>query len=259
MILDKIIAQKEREVPLLPAVDRAILADMPACRDFRAALQRPSGDPIHVIAESKKGSPSKGIFNEHYDPVAQGFFYQAGGAHCLSVLTDEQFFFGSIDDLIKVREAVSLPIIRKDFIIDPRQIAQARLVGADCILLIMACLEDGLARDLQGFAHELGMSVLVEVHDASEAARAVALDANMIGVNNRNLNDFSVSLETTFDLLIGIQSQDRVIISESGISTRDECIRLEAAGVDAILVGETLMRAGDPANALRQLRGQLAI
>ena len=123
----------------------------------------------------------------------------------------------------------------------------------------MACLEDGLARDLQGFAQELGMSVLVEVHDANEAARAVALDANMIGVNNRNLNDFSVSLETTFDLLVGIQNKDRVIISESGISTRDECIRLEQAGVDAILVGETLMRAGDPANALRMLRGQLAI
>jgi indole-3-glycerol phosphate synthase len=260
MILDKIIAQKrQHDVPPLPAVDMAVLADLPACRGFRRALQRPVEAPIHVIAESKKGSPSKGIFNEHYDPVAQGYFYHAGGAHCLSVLTDEQFFFGSLGDLIKVRAAVDLPIIRKDFIIDPRQIAQARLVGADCVLLIMACLEDGLARDLYGFAQEIGLDVLVEVHDFSEAARAVQLEADMIGVNNRNLNDFSVSLETTFDLLPGLVAQDRVVVSESGITDRQQCMRLEAAGVDAILVGETLMRAQDPANALRQLRGQLAV
>ena len=202
----------------------------------------------------KKDRRRRGFFSEHYDPVAQGYFYQAGGAHCLSVLTDEQFFFGSLDDLIAVRAAVDLPIIRKDFIIDPRQIAQARLVGADCVLLIMACLEDGLARDLYGFSKEIGLDVLVEVHDASEAARAVALEADMIGVNNRNLNDFSVSLATTFELLPGLLAADRVVVSESGITDREQCVQLEAAGVDAILVGETLMQAGDPANALRQLR-----
>ena len=200
-------------------MDRAALQDVPAARGFRAALQRPPGEPIRVIAEAKKGSPSKGIFRNDYDPVLQGLQYVHGGASCMSVLTDEKFFFGALDHLIAVRQQVQIPLIRKDFIIDERQIAEARLAGADCVLLIVACLEDGLLRDLQGFAWDLGLDVLVEVHDASEAARAVAAAANMIGVNNRNLQDFSVSLQTTYDLLPGIMADDRVVISESGIST----------------------------------------
>ena len=156
------------------------------CRGFRAALQREAGAPIHVIAESKRGSPSKGIFTNDYDPVRNAMFYVAGGAHCMSVLTDEKYFYGHLDHLIAVRNNVQIPLIRKDFFVDERQIAEARLVGADCILLIAACLEDGELRDLYGFAKDIGLDVLVEVHDADEAARAVAQNCDMIGVNNRN-------------------------------------------------------------------------
>ncbi len=257
MILDKIIAHKRTEVAPLPAVDRAVLRDMATCRGFRAALKRPAKDTIHVIAECKKGSPSKGIFTTDYDPVIIAYNYLLGGAHCCSVLTDEKFFYGSLDDMKRVREAVTLPIIRKDFIIDERQIAEARLAGADAILLIVACLEDGQMRDLHGFAQEIGLDVLVEVHDAEEAVRAIKLDADLIGVNNRNLNDFSVSLETTFSLLPALIDGKRVIVSESGIRTRDDCLSLEKAGVDAVLVGETFMTAPDPAAAIRKLRGKL--
>lgn len=256
MILDEIVDHKRRiELPQLPPVDRSALAALPSCRGFRAALQRPAATPIRVIAEAKKGSPSKGIFNQDYDPVRNAFAYQLGEASCMSVLTDQRFFYGSLDDLIAVRAAVELPLIRKDFIIDERQIAEARLVGADCVLLIVACLEDGLLRDLYGFAQDLGLDVLVEVHDAQEAARALAIDANMIGVNNRDLRDFSTDMQTTFDLLPALVDGKRVVVSESGIHERSQCADLEQAQVDAILVGETLMRAGDPSAALRQLRG----
>lgn len=257
-ILERIVSHKRQvELPALPPVERSALRGLPACRGFRAALQREPGSPIRVIAESKKGSPSKGIFTNDYDPVRNAFFYQTGGAQCMSVLTDEQFFYGHLDHLIAVREAVQLPLIRKDFIVDERQIAEARLAGADAVLLIVACLEDGLLRDLYGFAHEWGLDVLVEVHDADEAARAIALDADMIGVNNRNLNTFTVSLETTYELLPGLLKEGRVVVSESGIENRAQCQALEAAGVDAILVGETLMRATDPAVAVQQLRGTI--
>lgn len=258
MILDEIVAHKRKhELPPLPAVDRGALESLPACRGFRAALQRASDDTIHVIAESKKGSPSKGIFRDDYDPVLNAMNYVMGGAHCMSVLTDEKFFFGHLDHLKAVREAVQLPLIRKDFIVDERQIAEARLVGADAILLIVACLESSQLQDLQGFAQEIGLDVLVEVHDADEAAIALQAEANLVGVNNRNLKTFDVSFETTFELLPALLGGDRVVVSESGISNRDECRRLEEAGVDAILVGETLMRADEPASAIKQLRGTL--
>jgi indole-3-glycerol phosphate synthase len=257
VILDEIVAHKRTQLQRLPAVDRAALRDLPACRGFRAALSRPKGDTVHVIAECKKGSPSKGIFSHDYDPVVIAFQYVLGGAHCLSVLTDEKFFFGSLDDLMRVRANVTIPIIRKDFIVDERQIAQARLAGADAILLIVACLEDGQLRDLQGFARELGLDVLVEVHDADEAVRAVKAGADLVGVNNRDLRDFSVSLETTFELLPGLMGDGRVVVSESGIATRDDCRRLEAAGVDAVLVGEALMKAKTPDAEIKKLRGKL--
>lgn len=257
MILEKIVAHKRSEVALLPAVDRAVLRDLPACRGFRAALKRPASDTIHLIAECKKGSPSKGVFVKDYDPVAIAFHYLFGGANCCSVLTDERFFFGHLDHLKQVHAQVAIPLIRKDFIIDPRQIAEARLAGADAILLIVACLEDGLMRDLQGFAKEIGLDVLVEVHDDKEAVRALRVGTDLVGVNNRNLKDFSVSLKTTFDLLPALVDGERVVVSESGIHTRADCQTLEAAGVDAVLVGEALMTAPDPSAAVRKLRGKL--
>jgi len=258
-ILDQIIAHKRTvEVPLLPAVDRAALRDLPPCRGFRAALARQRSGPIRVIAECKKASPSKGVFAPDYDPVLTSFHYVHGGASCLSVLTDERWFQGSLDHLLAVRAAVALPIIRKDFTVDERQIAQARLAGADAILLIAACLEDGPLRDLHGFARDLGLDVLVEVHDADEALRALDLGADLIGVNNRNLHDFSVSLHRTVELLPGLLGDGRVVVSESGIRHRDDCRMLEQEGVDAVLVGETLMLAPDPVAALQTLRGTLA-
>ncbi len=258
-VLDEIIRHKQRqELPLLPPLDRAVLQDLPPTRGFRAALKRSSGSPIHVIAESKKGSPSRGVFSSDYDPVRNAYGYVLGGAQAMSVLTDERYFFGSLADLQAVRAAVELPLIRKDFTIDARQVAEARLVGADAILLIVACLEDGLLQDLYGFAREIGLDVLVETHDAAEVVRAVRLGADLVGVNNRDLKTFQVSVETTFAVLPALQGADRVVVSESGIDSREQCLRLEEAGVDAVLVGESLMRAADPAVALKGLRGQLS-
>ena len=257
-ILDQIIAHKRAvEVPLLPPVERSALRDLPPCRGFRAALVRNRSGPIRVIAECKKASPSKGVFAPDYDPVLTGFHYVHGGASCLSVLTDERWFQGHLDHLLAVRAAIQLPIIRKDFTVDPRQISQARLAGADAILLIAACLETGLMRDLYGFARELGLDVLVEVHDVDEAMCALSIGADLVGVNNRNLHDFSVSLNRTIELLSGLLGGDRVVVSESGIRNRDDCRMLEQAGVDAVLVGETLMMSADPVAELHKLRGTL--
>jgi indole-3-glycerol phosphate synthase len=256
-ILDQIIDHKRTEIVRLPKVDRTALAELPPTRGFRAALKRPAGTPIRVIAECKKGSPSRGIFVQDYDPVLTAYKYQLGGASCLSVLTDEKFFFGHGDHLVAVHAQVSLPAIRKDFIIDDRQIAQARAWGADAVLLIAACLSDGQLQDLQGLAWDLGLDVLVEVHDAEEANRALAAGADLIGVNNRNLKDFSISLETTFDLLPALLGGGRVVVSESGIFHREQCHRLEEAGIDAVLVGESLITSPDPSAALAKLRGTL--
>jgi indole-3-glycerol phosphate synthase len=258
-ILDTITERKRTiEVPRLPPVDRAALRDLAPCRGFRAALRRPRADTVRVIAECKKGSPSKGIFLADYDPVPIAYDYVLGGASCLSVLTDEAFFHGHLDHLLAVRAAVDLPIIRKDFVIDARQIAEARLAGADAVLLIAACLGTGHMRDLQGFAREIGLDVLVEVHNATEAAAALAIGADPIGVNNRDLHTFRVDLRTTLDLAVGLVDGRRVVVSESGIAERAECARLEAAGVDAVLVGETFMLAPDRPAAIRRLRGQVA-
>ncbi len=258
MILDEIVAHKSAvELPFLPPVDRSALRGLPPTLGFRAALARPKDKPIRVIAECKKGSPSRGIFAPNYDPVLIAYQYLLGGASCLSVLTDEHFFFGHLDHLIAVRAAVTLPIIRKDFILDARQIAQARIAGADAVLLIVACLEDGELRDLHGFARELDLDVLIEVHNVDEAARALKLGAaaDLIGINNRNLQDFSLTLDTTYGLLSGLKAEGRVLVSESGIHERSQCRDLEAAGVDAVLIGESLMTAKEPDAALHILRG----
>jgi indole-3-glycerol phosphate synthase len=257
VILDTIISHKHVEVAKLPPIDRGVLRSLPPCLGFRKALVREAKESVHVIAECKKGSPSKGIFLPDYDPVVLAYQYLMGGAHCMSVLTDERFFFGSLSDLQKVRAAVTIPLIRKDFIIDERQISQARLAGADAILLIVACLEDGQLRDLRGFSQDLGMDCLVEVHDVPEAERAITLGADLVGVNNRDLRDFTVSLETTFALAVGLRAPGRVLVSESGISTREDCQRLEQAGIDAVLVGESLLTAKAPESALKRLRGTL--
>ncbi len=255
-ILDQIIAHQRAEVlPRLPPVDRAALRGLPPCRGFRAALRRPAGERIRVIAECKKASPSKGVIVADYDPVLTAYRYLLGGAACLSVLTDERFFQGHLDHLIAVRAAVALPVIRKDFIVDERQIAQARAAGADAILLIAACLEDGRWRDLMGFARELGLDVLNEVHDADEAARALRLGCDLIGVNNRDLRTFQVDLRTTLDLAPALVGGDRVTVGESGIAGRGDCAALEAAGIDAVLVGESLIASPDPEAALARLRG----
>lgn len=258
-ILDEIIAWKRsEELPRLPPVDRAALRDLPPTRGFRAALRRPPGEPVRVIAECKRASPSKGVLVRDYDPVLIAMQYRLGGASCLSVLTDRRFFQGDDAHLQAVLGQVDLPAIRKDFLVDERQVAQSRLLGADCVLLIAACLERGRLRDLHGFARELGLDVLVEVHDAAEAADALAVGADLVGVNNRNLHTFATDLVTTFSLLPGLLGAGRVVVSESGIASRDHCRALEEAGVDAVLVGESLVTSGDPAAAIRRLRGMPA-
>ncbi|MGM0563122.1 MAG: indole-3-glycerol phosphate synthase TrpC [Pseudomonadota bacterium] len=222
-------------------------------RGFLQALQETmeEGDPA-VIAEVKKASPSRGLLREHFDPVAIAQSYEQGGAACLSVLTDEHFFQGSEVYLQRARSACLLPVIRKDFIIDPYQVYEARAMGADCVLLIAAALDDGQLKSLYELARSLGMDVLVEVHDAAELERAIMLDARLIGVNNRNLRTFEVSLETTLNLLEDVP-MDTVLVTESGIHSRDDVQRMRENGVHAFLVGEAFMRAEDPGEALREL------
>jgi indole-3-glycerol phosphate synthase len=210
-----------------------------------------AGQPA-VIAEVKKASPSKGVLREHFVPADIARSYEAGGAACLSVLTDERFFQGSAAFLQQARAACALPVLRKDFLIDAYQVVEARAMGADCILLIAACLEDGLMAELEACALEFGMDVLVEVHDGAELDRAMRLKTPLLGVNNRNLRTFDVSLNTTLDLLHRIPD-DRLLVTESGILARADVQRMRSAGVHAFLVGEAFMRAPDPGRALRDL------
>ena len=257
-ILARILAVKAEEVaaaraalPLEAVRERALA--MPRPRDFVGALRAKIAlGEAAVIAEIKRASPSKGLFREGFDPAGIARSYAAHGAACLSVLTDRQFFQGAPEHFTAARAASGLPALRKDFTIDPYQIHEARAFGADCILLIAAALDDPRMLELEALAQALGMGVLVEVHDAAELERALALATPLIGINNRNLRTFETRLETTLALLPEIPG-DRLVVTESGILTRAHVDLMRRRGVDAFLVGEAFMRAADPGAALAEL------
>ena len=224
-------------------------------RGFGQALQHLTADrQVGLIAEIKKASPSAGILRPDYDPVKIAQDYQAAGATCLSVLTEGSCFHGSTEDIRVVREACSLPILRKDFILDPWQVHESRLIGADCILLIMAVLTETQAAELIAIARGLDMDVLLEVHDEAELNRALALDTFLIGINNRNLRTLKTDIQTTIDLAPMVPP-DRLVVSESGIRTQDDMMKVGAVGASAVLVGESLLREPDPGVAARRLLG----
>ena len=257
-ILNRILERKAEEVAerrvRMPLTELAArIAGLPATRGFAAALEAriDAGTPA-VIAEVKKASPSKGVIRPTFDPAAIARSYAAGGAACLSVLTDRDFFQGSEAFLGQARAACSLPVLRKDFIIDPYQVHEARAIGADCILLIVAALDDDVLLALATLAPELGLDVLCEVHNADELERAQALPVRLIGVNNRNLRNFETSLEVSLGLQEMVE-YDRILVAESGIRTPQDVARLRAGGIHAFLVGEAFMRAEDPGAELRRL------
>lgn len=257
-ILQRIVAVKHEEIAaaqrLRPlAVVRAEAEARRDVRGFAAGLRHKLGQGVAaVIAEVKKASPSKGVLREHFVPAEIAASYERHGAACLSVLTDERFFQGSADFLRAARAACALPVLRKDFMVDAYQVFEARAMGADCILLIAACLDDVQLRDLEACALALGMDVLVEVHDGVELERALALKTPLVGINNRNLRSFAVSLETTLALLPRVPAE-RLLVTESGILAPADVQRMRGAGVHAFLVGEAFMRADDPGAALARL------
>jgi len=257
-ILDKIVAVKREEIEVARAersyaslrADAEVLGGQ---RDFVGAMRaRVAAGHAAVIAEVKKASPSKGVLREHFVPAEIAASYERGGAACLSVLTDERFFRGSALYLQQARAACALPVLRKDFIVDPYQVVQARAMGADCILLIAACLEDAQMRDLEAEAQALGLAVLVEVHDRADLDRALRITTPLVGINNRNLRTFEVTLETTLGMLADVPA-DRLLVTESGILGHADVQRMRAHGVSAFLVGEAFMRAADPGAALAEL------
>jgi indole-3-glycerol phosphate synthase len=257
-ILTRILARKteelaERSARLPLAELSARVADLPDTRGFAAAIEaKIEANLPAVIAEVKKASPSKGIIRPDFDPASIARSYEQGGAACLSVLTDKDFFHGSEDFLQQARAACSLPVLRKDFVIDPYQVYEARVIGADCILLIVAALGDAALLELSLLAAELDMDVLCEVHDVEEMERALALPVPLIGVNNRNLRTFETSIDTSIELQSMIE-YDRILVSESGIHTHEDIERLQEAGINAFLVGEAFMRANDPGAELKRL------
>ncbi|MDZ7641363.1 MAG: indole-3-glycerol phosphate synthase TrpC [Desulfurivibrio sp.] len=254
MILERIVARKREEVAALQRRGlRPPELDVPPPRGFMAALgQNPA--EVAIIAELKKASPSKGVIRPDFEPLAIARAYRQGGAAALSVLTDRDFFQGSLAYIPQVRQRLDLPVLRKDFLIDPLQIEEAALYGADAVLLIAAILSDGQLRELRQQAEESGLDVLVEVHDEAETERALASGARLLGVNNRDLRDFSVDIKTTLRLR-KVVPEGLVLVSESGIRDYHDIQLLAAHGVQAALVGESLMRAPDPGQALRALRG----
>ena len=259
-ILDKIIAVKREEIA--SAIKRKPLAVMREdaesrvlARDFAGAIRAKVAEgKAAVIAEIKKASPSKGVLRADFIPADIAQSYAEYGAACLSVLTDKQFFMGEIDYLKQARASCSLPVLRKDFMVDVYQVYESRVMGADCILLIAACLDDKQMRDMEALAMSLDMSVLVEVHDAAELERALQLKTPLIGINNRNLKTFEVSLDTTITLASKVPA-GRIVVTESGISTAADVQRMRQAKVNAFLVGEAFMRAEDPGMALAGLFG----
>lgn len=231
------------------------LRDLPPCRDFHAALA--AGSSVQLIAEVKRASPSAGLIREDFDPVAIARCYQQGGAACISVLTDEPFFQGSLEYLRQVRQAVDLPLLRKDFIVDRYQLLQARAAGADCVLLIAECLGADELRALTQQAIELGMQTLIELYEPENLDAVLASGTRLVGINNRNLRTFETSLDHTLRLRPKIP-QDRLVVGESGIRNHDDLIRLGNGGVKAVLVGESLMRQDDITKATRSLLGHIA-
>jgi indole-3-glycerol phosphate synthase len=257
-ILKRILARKAEEVAersaRMPLVElQARMADASPPRGFAdAVVARIAAGHSAVIAEIKKASPSKGVIRAEFDPAAIARSYETGGAACLSVLTDVDFFQGSDDYLQQARAACALPVLRKDFVIDAYQLHEARLLGADCVLLIVAALDDRQLSEFAFIAEELGMDVLVEVHDMDELERALPVPARLLGVNNRNLRTFEVSLDNTLALK-DVVPADRVLVTESGILAPADVTLMRNAGVNAFLVGEAFMRAPDPGTALRHL------
>ena len=245
------IAAAQRKIPF--AAMRADAESRVLTRDFEGALRRKiDAGKSAVIAEIKKASPSKGVLRADFIPADIAQSYAEAGAACLSVLTDRQFFQGQTDYLKQARASCDLPVLRKDFMVDPYQIYESRAMGADCVLLIAACLEDAQMAELEAIARSLDMAVLVEVHDRPELERALKLKTPLLGINNRDLRTFEVSLDTTLDML-GDVPVDRVLVTESGILSKDDVKKMRDAGVYAFLVGETFMRAEDPGAALAEL------
>ena len=250
-ILETIVQQKQREVAklasrLIAAGElRDALLERDERRDFLGALRQPKKGSVALIAEVKKASPSAGVICPDFDPVRIAKDYEAAGASCLSVLTDEKFFQGSLDYLRQIRAAVKLPLLRKDFLIDERQILEAIEWGADAILLIVAILDDARLKKFHSLATEAGLAALVEVHDEAELDRALAINASLIGVNNRDLKTFKVDLATTERIAARLKNKSILLVAESGIHTRADVERLAKCGAKAILVGESLMRGGD--------------
>ena len=257
-ILNKIVAVKHEEIAIAQktrplALVRADAESRVMTRGFEQALRNKinAGLPA-VIAEVKKASPSKGVLRENFIPADIAQSYAEHGAACLSVLTDRQFFLGSTDYLKQARASCQLPVLRKDFMVDAYQVYEARAMGADCILLIAACLDDAKMAELEAVALHLGMDVLAEVHDAQELQRALKLKTKLVGINNRNLRTFEVTLDTTLGMLNGVPA-DRLLVTESGILKREDVQRMREANVHAFLVGEAFMRAKDPGAALAEL------
>nr|WP_246103692.1 indole-3-glycerol phosphate synthase TrpC [Swaminathania salitolerans] len=250
------VEQRSQIMPLKEITARAREVSVPT-RGFGQALKQMAADRrVGLIAEIKKASPSAGILRPDYDPVGIAKSYEAAGAICLSILTESACFHGSIDDLKAVKDACALPILRKDFILEPWQVHESRLIGADCILLILSAISDSEAAELIGLARGLDLDVLCEVHDESELNRALALDTSLIGINNRNLRTLTTDLQTTMDLA-PLVPPDRILVSESGIRTQDDVLRVGEVGASGVLVGESLLREDDPGLAARRLLGTL--
>lgn len=261
-ILRKIIRTKHEEIEqrcskLSLEQLRAMASDQPAARGFARQLEAVAAERAAVIAEVKKASPSAGIIRPDFRPAEIAASYQAGGAACLSVLTDEQYFQGSDDYLQEARAACSLPVLRKDFLVDPWQVYESRALGADCVLLIVAVLQREQLQELEGLAREAGLDVLVEVHNEAELENALTTQARLIGVNNRDLHTFTTDLGTSERLRDGVPS-DRLMVTESGIHTAEDIARMRSVNINAFLVGEAFMRQDDPGRALQSLFGEVS-